>query len=101
MLFITVVSSNCSKYVSWFIVHCFFLNSVTFYVKKWNYRITVICLFLLAVNKLNSKFTRNFDKITVTRKLRIIYASITSYLYKDRGVHPMKGMKQKSSSFLL
>ena len=29
-------------------------NSVTFYVKKWNYRITVICLFLLAVNKLSS-----------------------------------------------
>src|SRR6218665_2057227 len=32
----------------------FFLNSATFYVKKWNYRITVICLFLLAVNKLSS-----------------------------------------------
>src|SRR6218665_2394993 len=32
----------------------FFLNSVTFYVKKWNYRITVIFLFLLAVNQLNS-----------------------------------------------
>src|SRR6218665_2192972 len=29
----------------------FFLNSATFYVKKWTYRITVICLFLLAVNK--------------------------------------------------
>src|SRR6218665_2313425 len=25
MSFITAVSSNCSKYVSWFIVHCFLL----------------------------------------------------------------------------
>src|SRR6218665_1934687 len=29
-------------------------NAKKCYVKKWNYRITVICLFPLAVNKLNS-----------------------------------------------
>src|SRR6218665_2583559 len=88
MLFITAVSSNCSKYVSWFIVHCFFLNTVTFYVKKWNYRITVICLFLLAVNKLNSIQPTNIRVIILIQnyylncwllnKLKIIFIGINS-----------------------
>jgi len=54
MSFITAVSSNCSKYVSWLIVHCFSYYCVIIMLKKWNYRITVICLFLLAVNKIIS-----------------------------------------------
>src|SRR6218665_3994197 len=44
----------------------FFLISVTFYVIKWNYRITVICLFLLAVNKLNSiQFKERVEQLYV------------------------------------
>src|SRR6218665_3114656 len=50
----------------------FFLNSATFYVKKWTYRITVICLFLLAVNKLSSVQFREFDD-RISHRLMLLY----------------------------
>src|SRR6218665_1988170 len=41
--------------------------------KKWNYRITVKCLFLLAVNKLNSKFKKFKLKKHCAKTNRFIY----------------------------